>query len=164
MAFILNGEPHLGHLPLYIDMKSPGSNGRSNLYRHCIHSSNSIVSYSGFLGCFLSSINVIIKRVNTDIVINTGDITSDSLESEYRDAKDFLDQIRCDNIVSIIGNHDKINLTLLLASFFISTPEKLVCQGDLYSISFRALKVKIISSTVKGVPSLHLIFGFKLNL
>ena len=49
----------------------------------------------------------IINSYDTDIVINTGDVTSDSLESEYSDARDFLGKIRCDNIISIIGNHDK---------------------------------------------------------
>lgn len=48
-----------------------------------------------------------INSYDTDIVINTGDITSDSLESEFIDARDFLNKIRCNNIVSIMGNHDK---------------------------------------------------------
>jgi predicted phosphodiesterase len=53
---------------------------------------------------------VLLEKINSygaDIVINSGDVTSDSLESEFSDAGVFLDQIRCDNVLSIMGNHDK---------------------------------------------------------
>jgi predicted phosphodiesterase len=53
---------------------------------------------------------ILLKKINSynaDIVINTGDVTSDSLESEFSDAGAFLDKIRCNNILSIMGNHDK---------------------------------------------------------
>jgi len=53
---------------------------------------------------------ILLKKINSynaDIVINTGDVTSDSLESEFSDAGTFLDKIRCNNIFSIMGNHDK---------------------------------------------------------
>ncbi len=42
-----------------------------------------------------------------DMVINTGDTTSDGLESEYQDGGQFLNDITCENIVSVAGNHDK---------------------------------------------------------
>jgi len=42
-----------------------------------------------------------------DLVINTGDSTSDGLESEYQDAGQFLNKIACENTISIAGNHDK---------------------------------------------------------
>ena len=48
-----------------------------------------------------------INSYNSDIVINTGDITSDSLEEEYIEAKEFLKQITCKHLISVIGNHDK---------------------------------------------------------
>ena len=56
---------------------------------------------------------VLLDKINSypaDLVINTGDNTSDGLESEYQDAARFLKDITCKNIVSIIGNHDKRNM------------------------------------------------------
>ena len=51
-----------------------------------------------------------INSFDTDIVINTGDSTTDSMESEYADAGGFLKKINCKNIVSTLGNHDKRNM------------------------------------------------------
>jgi len=55
----------------------------------------------------------LIKKINsfdTDIIINTGDNTTDGLEDEYIKAGRFLKAIKCKNIISIIGNHDKRNM------------------------------------------------------
>ena len=43
----------------------------------------------------------------TDIVVNTGDNTTDALESEFEAAGKFLKSIDCKHVVSIPGNHDK---------------------------------------------------------
>jgi len=51
-----------------------------------------------------------INSFDTDIVINTGDNTTDGLESEYTEAESFLKQINCKNIISTLGNHDKRNM------------------------------------------------------
>ena len=56
---------------------------------------------------------LLLEKINSfdaDIVINTGDSTTDSMESEYADAGGFLKKIKCKNIVSTIGNHDKRNM------------------------------------------------------
>ena len=56
---------------------------------------------------------ILLKKINsfdTDIVINTGDSTTDGLEDEYAKAGRFLKAINCKNIISIIGNHDKRNM------------------------------------------------------
>ncbi len=55
----------------------------------------------------------LLKKINsfdTDIVINTGDNTTDGLEDEYAKAGRFLKGINCKNVISIIGNHDKRNM------------------------------------------------------
>lgn len=57
--------------------------------------------------------DALLEKLNSydaDIVINTGDSTSDGLESEYQEAGDFLKGIACENVISIIGNHDKRNM------------------------------------------------------
>ncbi|MBI9036054.1 MAG: metallophosphoesterase [Bacteroidales bacterium] len=51
-----------------------------------------------------------INSFNADIVFNTGDNTTDGLESEFAQAGKFLKGIRCENIISTIGNHDKRNM------------------------------------------------------
>lgn len=56
---------------------------------------------------------VLLKKINSfnaDIVINTGDSTTDGLEDEYAKAGRFLKAIKCKHVISIIGNHDKRNM------------------------------------------------------
>jgi len=55
----------------------------------------------------------LLDKINSypaDLVINTGDSTSDGLESEYQDAARFLKGITCKNLISVVGNHDKRNM------------------------------------------------------
>ncbi len=57
--------------------------------------------------------DILLDKLNSysaDLVINTGDNTSDGLESEYMEAEQFLAGIACENVISIIGNHDKRNM------------------------------------------------------
>lgn len=51
-----------------------------------------------------------INSYDADIVINTGDNTTDGLETEYIKAGRFLKAIKCNNVISTIGNHDKRNM------------------------------------------------------
>ena len=51
-----------------------------------------------------------INSFNADIVINTGDNTTDGLESEFAQAGNFLKGIKCENVISTLGNHDKRNM------------------------------------------------------
>ncbi len=51
-----------------------------------------------------------INSYDADIVINTGDNTTDGLETEYVKAGRFLKAIKCKNVISTIGNHDKRNM------------------------------------------------------
>jgi predicted phosphodiesterase len=51
-----------------------------------------------------------LNSYSADIVINTGDNTSDALESEFEAAGIFLKSIKCNNVISIAGNHDKRNM------------------------------------------------------
>jgi predicted MPP superfamily phosphohydrolase len=56
---------------------------------------------------------LLLKKINsfdTDIVVNTGDNTTDGLESEYAEAGSFLKKIKCENVISTLGNHDKRNM------------------------------------------------------
>jgi len=51
-----------------------------------------------------------LSSYGADLVINTGDNTTDGLEYEFEAAGIFLKSIECKNIVSIPGNHDKRNM------------------------------------------------------
>ena len=51
-----------------------------------------------------------INSFDADIIINTGDNTTDGLESEYAEAGSFLKAMKCKNIISTLGNHDKRNM------------------------------------------------------
>lgn len=48
-----------------------------------------------------------LNAIDADIILNTGDLTSDSLQVEFEQAGAFLSKLKCPNIVSIPGNHDK---------------------------------------------------------
>ena len=51
-----------------------------------------------------------LNAYQADIVINTGDSTSDGLESEFEEAEQFFNSIDCEHVISIMGNHDKRNM------------------------------------------------------
>ena len=51
-----------------------------------------------------------LNAYKADIVINTGDSTTDGMEDEYAEAGRFIKAIKCKNVVSIMGNHDKRNM------------------------------------------------------
>jgi 3',5'-cyclic AMP phosphodiesterase CpdA len=56
---------------------------------------------------------LLLQKLNSyasDIVLNTGDNTTDALEVEFEAAGKFLKSIDCPHIVSIPGNHDKRNM------------------------------------------------------
>ena len=56
--------------------------------------------------------DVLLERINNsgaDLIFNTGDMTTDSLENEFQQAGEFLGKIECKNKISILGNHDKFS-------------------------------------------------------
>ena len=56
---------------------------------------------------------VLLEKLNSydaDIVFNTGDNTTDGLESEFQEVGVFLKSLECENVISLIGNHDKRNM------------------------------------------------------
>lgn len=62
---------------------------------------------------WLGKSELLLEKLNSyaaDIVFNTGDNTTDALETEFEAAGDFLNSIECKHIVSIPGNHDKRNM------------------------------------------------------
>jgi len=62
---------------------------------------------------WLGKTELLLEKLNSyaaDVVINTGDNTTDGLESEFEAAGKFLKSITCPNVVSIPGNHDKRNM------------------------------------------------------
>lgn len=70
---------------------------------------------------------LLLEKLNSfkaDIVINTGDSTTDGLEDEYAAAGHFLAGLKCENVISIIGNHDKRNMRSheLFRKYIYDTP------------------------------------------
>jgi len=62
---------------------------------------------------WLGNNQLLLNKLNSyapDMVINTGDNTTDALENEFEAAGAFLKSIDCQHIVSIPGNHDKRNM------------------------------------------------------
>jgi len=55
----------------------------------------------------------LLNKINSypaDLVINTGDSTTDGLECEFQEAGRFLKGISCEHVISAVGNHDKRNM------------------------------------------------------
>lgn len=50
-----------------------------------------------------------LNAFNADFIFNTGDMTTDSLEDEFQQTQSFLSQLTCENVISILGNHDKFS-------------------------------------------------------
>jgi predicted phosphodiesterase len=62
---------------------------------------------------WLGDDSVLLEKINSydaDIVINTGDNTTDGLEDEFVKAGHFLGAIKCKHVISTLGNHDKRNM------------------------------------------------------
>lgn len=62
---------------------------------------------------WLGDDDVLLQKINSydaDIVINTGDNTTDGLEDEFAKAGKFLSAIKCEHVISTLGNHDKRNM------------------------------------------------------
>lgn len=56
---------------------------------------------------------LLLQKLNSfsaDLLINTGDNTTDALENEFKAVGSFLKSIDCKHIISIPGNHDKRNM------------------------------------------------------
>lgn len=57
--------------------------------------------------------DLLLEKLNcypVDMIFNTGDNTTDSLESEFKATERFLASLNCEHVISIPGNHDKRNL------------------------------------------------------
>jgi 3',5'-cyclic AMP phosphodiesterase CpdA len=51
-----------------------------------------------------------INELEPDLVIVSGDLTSDGLRGEYQLAREYLDRIACERMIVIPGNHDSRNV------------------------------------------------------
>src|SRR5437763_1732590 len=51
-----------------------------------------------------------INEVRPDVVIVSGDLTSDGFRQEFQSARDYLDRVECERMIVIPGNHDSRNV------------------------------------------------------
>src|SRR2546430_8360276 len=51
-----------------------------------------------------------VNDIEPDIVVVSGDLTTFGFKEEYALAKDYLDQVECEAVVVIPGNHDSRNV------------------------------------------------------
>jgi len=122
--------------------------------------------------------NILLKMINSydaDIVINTGDSTTDGMEDEYAEAGRFLKAIECKNVISIMGNHDKRNMrshelfrkyifdpeTIYLSEMTKTTKEHLFLNREITKVRenftdlnfFKAIPVNGKSVLIIGIDS-----------
>ena len=72
-----------------------------------------------------------INALNPDIVVVTGDLTEEGLTSEFQEAKRYLKQLKCKQIVVGSGNHDSRTTGYLLFPKFFGEPSSVTEVGDL---------------------------------
>ncbi len=51
-----------------------------------------------------------INRLEPDVVVCSGDLTTFGYKQEYRDARGYLDRLDCPDVITIPGNHDSRNV------------------------------------------------------
>src|SRR5919198_2043877 len=51
-----------------------------------------------------------ISELHPDVVVISGDLTTDGYKREYEQAHEFVDQIDCEDLIVIPGNHDSRNV------------------------------------------------------
>jgi 3',5'-cyclic AMP phosphodiesterase CpdA len=67
-----------------------------------------------------------INQLRPDVIIVTGDLTEDGLLTEFREAKKYLETLRCKRVLICAGNHDyRSTGYLIFKSFF---PPRRVCE------------------------------------
>lgn len=54
-----------------------------------------------------------INRLQPDLTVIPGDLTADGYFEQFYEARDFIEQVKCDNIVVVAGNHDCRNVGYL---------------------------------------------------
>jgi 3',5'-cyclic-AMP phosphodiesterase len=51
-----------------------------------------------------------INDIGVDVVVCSGDLTTNGFRGEFREAKEHLDRLECDDVVVVPGNHDSRNV------------------------------------------------------
>lgn len=74
------------------------------------HISDIHVGSNHFVSNLLNRAIVEMNEANPDVVIVSGDLTNDGFRQQYAAAKAYLENIECENVVVIPGNHDSRNV------------------------------------------------------
>jgi Icc protein len=51
-----------------------------------------------------------INELRPDVIVLSGDLTTDGYKSEYEVARSYIDRIHCDDVIVVPGNHDSRNV------------------------------------------------------
>lgn len=75
-----------------------------------VHFSDVHAGSQYFVPNLLNRTLVEINDMVPDVVVVTGDLTNMGFRQEYREAKEYLDKLACENILVVPGNHDSRNV------------------------------------------------------
>jgi Icc protein len=80
--------------------------------RSCViaHLSDLHLGSQYFVPNLLDRTLVEVNDLNPDIVVVTGDLTNMGYRQEFRDAREYLDRLTCDDVLVVPGNHDSRNV------------------------------------------------------
>jgi len=105
-----------------------------------------------------------INSYNADIVINAGDNTTDGLENEYAEAGRFLKAIKCKNVISTIGNHDKRNMrSHELFQKYIYNPELIYPFKNTKTVKKHLFLDPVITKVRKNFTDINFIEPISVN-
>ena len=65
-----------------------------------------------------------ISNMSPDLVIVTGDLTNEGIQSEYKRCSELLSTIRTKKMIAISGNHDYRNTGYLLFRKYFPSPKR----------------------------------------
>src|SRR5947209_6388578 len=63
-----------------------------------------------FVGNLLQRAIMEINRIQPDVVVCSGDLTTFGYKQEYRQAAEYLARLDCPDVITIPGNHDSRNV------------------------------------------------------
>jgi 3',5'-cyclic AMP phosphodiesterase CpdA len=71
-----------------------------------------------------------INELNPDLVVVTGDLTEEGLLEEFQEAQNYLQRIKCKNLIVGSGNHDARNTGYRLFPRFFGKPWSITEMGE----------------------------------
>jgi 3',5'-cyclic AMP phosphodiesterase CpdA len=82
-----------------------------------------------FVSNLLDRTLVEINDLAPDMVVLTGDLTNMGYRQEFREAREYLDRLECQDVIVVPGNHDSRNVGYMHFERLFSSRDSLISKG-----------------------------------